>query len=227
MNTVSLIASSDHRGVKGADTVDRRSERRPGTPAVRVPASEPVSNPDADAQAFERDLEAARRGDEAGLTSLFRAFHPRVLRYLRAREPDRADDIAGETWVAVAAQIERFDGGVGSFTAWLFTIARQRLADDRRTRSRRRTNPEAEVPDRRVARSGEELALDIMSAQQAVDLVVRHLTADQADVVLLRLLGDLTAREVGGVLGHDESWVRVTHHRALARLRDVARSNPP
>ena len=173
---------------------------------------------------FASDLEAAKRGDEAGLSSLFRTFHPRVLRYLRAREPGRADDIAGETWVAVAARIGAFDGGVGPFTAWLFTIARQRLADDRRTRSRRRTNPVAEVPDDRAIRSGEELALDRTSAQDAVDFILRHLTRDQADVVLLRVLGDLSAREVATVLGHDENWVRVTHHRAMARLKDQAKS---
>ena len=138
------------------------------------------------------------------------------------REPHRADDIAGETWVAVAAQIGTFDGGVGPFTAWLFTIARQRLADDRRTRSRRQTNPVADVPDDRAARSGEESALDITGAQQAVDFIVRHLTRDQADVVLLRVLGDLSAREVAAVLGRDENWVRVTHHRAIARLKDQA-----
>ena len=161
-----------------------------------------------------------------GLSSLFRAFHPRVLRYLRAREPDRADDIAGETWVAVAAQIGAFDGGVGPFTAWLFTIARQRLADDRRTRSRRQTNPVAEVPDDRAVRSGEESGTRLTGAQQAVDFIVRHLTRDQADVVLLRVLGDLSAREVAAVLGRDENWVRVTHHRAIARLKDQAPIGP-
>lgn len=179
-----------------------------------------------DVERFAGDLEAAKRGDEAGLSSLFRAFHPRILRYLRAREQARADDIAGETWVAVAAQIGTFDGGVGPFTAWLFTIARQRLADDRRTRIRRQTNPMGDVPDGEPVRSSEESALDRMNAQHAVDLVVRRLTPDQADVVLLRVLADLSAREVGAVLGRDENWVRVTHHRAMARLKDAVRSEP-
>jgi RNA polymerase sigma-70 factor, ECF subfamily len=172
--------------------------------------------------AFAGDLEAAKRGDEAGFSALFRTFHPRLLRYLRAREPGRADDIAGETWVAVAAQIRSFEGGVGAFAAWLFTIARQRLADDRRTRTRRQTNPVSEVPDDREAASGEEMALEHTGAQEAVDFIVSHLTRDQAEVVLLRVLGDLNVREVATVLGRDESWVRVTHHRAIARLKDRA-----
>jgi RNA polymerase sigma-70 factor (ECF subfamily) len=184
-----------------------------------------VNKPRSDDANFEGALDSAKRGDEAGLSSLFRTFHPRLLRYLRAREAARADDIAGETWVAVAAQITTFEGGVGPFAAWLFTIARQRLADDRRTRHRRQTNPVAEVPDDRAIRSGEELALDHTSAQHAADFIVRHLTRDQADVVLLRVLGDLSARDVAAVLGRDENWVRVTHHRAIARLKDRAGPN--
>jgi RNA polymerase sigma-70 factor, ECF subfamily len=184
-----------------------------------------VSDSNSDDGNFARDLEAAKDGDQAGLSSLFRAFHPRLLRYLRAREPGRADDIAGETWVAVAAQITVFDGGVGPFAAWLFTIARQRLADDRRTRTRRKTDPVPEVPDDSAIRSSEEVALDRTNAQHAVDFIVRHLTGDQADVVLLRVLGDLSAREVAAVLGRDENWVRVTHHRAIARLKELAEPN--
>jgi RNA polymerase sigma factor (sigma-70 family) len=184
-----------------------------------------MSDPRTDEEAFAADLRAAKLGDEAGLSALFRAFHPRVLRYLRARERGRADDIAGETWVAVAAQIGAFEGSIGSFAAWLFTIARQRLADDRRTRIRRRTNPVAEAPEDRAMPSSEALALDSTGAQDAVDFIVRHLTRDQADVVLLRVLGDLSVREVATVLGREVSWVRVTHHRAIARLKDRARSN--
>ncbi|MCU1359543.1 MAG: polymerase sigma factor, sigma-70 family [Ilumatobacteraceae bacterium] len=171
---------------------------------------------------FAADLDAARRGDELGLTALFRAFHPRLLRYLRSRELARADDIAGETWVAVAAQIRSFEGGIGEFSAWVFTIARNRLADDRRTRIRRRTTPVSQPPDDASAQSSENVGLDQLSAQDAVDFIVRHLTPDQAEVVLLRTLGDLSAAQVARVLGRDEGWVRVTHHRALARLRDRA-----
>ena len=54
---------------------------------------------------------------------LFREFHPRLLRYLRAREARHADDIAGETWVAVASRIDAFEGDAGAFAGWLFTIA--------------------------------------------------------------------------------------------------------
>lgn len=144
-----------------------------------------------------------------------------MLRYVRARERGAADDIAGETWIAVAQRIGTFDGNVGAFVAWLFTIARQRLADRRRTEIRRATDPAADVPEVDGTRSPEEHALDDLGAQDAVDFIVRTLTADQADVVLLRVLGGLTAADVAALTGREEVWVRVTHHRAIRRLREA------
>ncbi len=170
--------------------------------------------------AFDDALADARQGGEVGLTALFRAFHPRILRYLRSRDRRRADDVAGETWLAVASQITAFRGDAGAFSAWLFTIARQRLADQHRTAARRGTDPVAEVPEPHAVASAEQTGLDHLNAQQAVDFIVANLSADHADVDLLRPLGGLTAAQVAGVLGREEGWVRVTHHRATHRLRE-------
>jgi RNA polymerase sigma-70 factor (ECF subfamily) len=167
---------------------------------------------------FDRAVDDARHGGQDGLATLFRAYHPQLLRYLRAHEPRRADDLAGETWLAVAGRITDFDGNHQAFAAWLFTIARLRLVDLRRTGARRRTDPVSRLPDDRLGRSAEDQGIDALSAQDAVDLVVRVLSDDQAEVVLLRTLAGLSAREVGGLMGRDETWVRVTHHRAMRRL---------
>ncbi len=63
-------------------------------------------------------------------------------------------------------------------------------------------------------------ALDRCSGQAAADLVARLLPEDQADVVLLRVLGDLDVREVARIMGRTENWVRVTQHRGLRRLAE-------
>ena len=60
------------------------------------------------------------------------------------------------------------------------------------------------------------------------DEKVDKTTAQQAewrmeyDVVrTLKVLGDLDADQVGEVMGRSANWVRVTQHRALARLADL------
>lgn len=167
----------------------------------------------------EAALRAAQRGDAAGLTALFRTYQPRLLRYLRAREPRLADDLASETWLAVAQRLNTFEGGVPDFAAWLFTIARLRMIDARRTASRRRTDPFAEI-EGDSSTSTEQIAIQKLSAQDAVNLINSALNEDQAEVILLRTLGDLSVDQVAELLGHDAGWVRVTQHRATKRLAE-------
>jgi len=131
-----------------------------------------------------------------------------------------ADDIAGETWVAVARRIQSFEGDAGAFSAWLFTIARQRLADHHRTSARRATLPVADVPEVHVSVSSEDVAVAFDSAQGSVDFIARHLSGDQAEVVLLRTLAGLSAAEIAVSMQRTEGWVRVTHHRAMRRLAE-------
>ena len=175
--------------------------------------ADPVASPD------DSSLRAAKRGEAAGLSALFRTYQPRLLRYLRAREPRLADDLASETWLAVAQRLGTFEGNTSEFAAWLFTIARLRMVDARRTATRRRTDPTADIDDSNTA-STEQVAIDKLSAQDAVNLITSALTDDQAEVILLRTLGDLSVDQVAELLGHDAGWVRVTQHRATRRLAE-------
>jgi len=178
-----------------------------------------------DETSFVDALAAAQRGDERAAQSLFVQLQPRLLRFLKAHEPRAADDIAAEVWLAVATRITQFEGTWADFRAWFFTIARRRLADHRRTAVRRRTDVvEAEVFELRPGRDNpEQAALDSLSGQDAARLITSSLSGDQAEVLLLRLLGDLDVDQVAGVMQRTPNWVRVTQHRAirnLARLID-------
>ena len=90
---------------------------------------------------FSATLTAAQAGADWALGELYREHHAGVLRYLRAMEPGEAEDLASEVWLAVADGMGRFQGDRGAFRAWIFTIARRRLIDFRRRRTRRATSP--------------------------------------------------------------------------------------
>jgi RNA polymerase sigma-70 factor (ECF subfamily) len=167
-------------------------------------------------------LASAQAGDEVAFTRLFREFNPQILRYLRHQVIDVADDLASETWLAAAKGFRQFQGNEGDFRAWLFSIARRRVIDHRRRQSRRPRLVHLEAHVERAARSGEVEAdvLESMSAQEAIDALVAGLPGDQAEVVLLRVVADLSVAEVARILGHTPAWVRVTQHRALRRLRE-------
>jgi hypothetical protein len=51
--------------------------------------------------ALDAAVALACAGDREAFATLFRALHPRLLRFLRAQQRDVADDLAAETWLAV------------------------------------------------------------------------------------------------------------------------------
>lgn len=174
-------------------------------------------------------LAAARSGEAWAAEALFRDMQPRLLRFLRATEPRAADDIAGEVWLALAKGLRAFEGDLAGFRSWVFTIARRRLADHRRTAVRRATDP-VDFDDAAsllpAADPAEQLVLQQLSAQEAADLVTALLPHDQAEVLLMRVLGDLDVAHVAQVLDRPANWVRVTQHRALRKLAEHFRENP-
>ena len=165
---------------------------------------------------------AALQGDRAALTALYRSVNPSLLRYLRAKEPAAADDLAGDTWEAAVAGLHRFEGGGDDFRAWLFTIARRRVSDRRRQMRRRRTDVVAvDVLDGRPDTNlTDAIVVDRLSAQQAIDRLVHQLPPLQAEVVLLRVVAGLSVDQVSRMLRCSPGAVRVLQHRGLKRLAE-------
>lgn len=171
---------------------------------------------------FPRLLAKAQAGDNAAMQSLFLELHPRLVRFLRANEPRVCDDLAGEVWMAVARGLKEFEGDGSAFRAWIFSIARRRIADHRRTGVRRRTDPveHSRLEDRAAIDDSEATAMAHLTGQEAAELIVATLPPDQAEVILLRVLADLEVDVVAEIMGRSANWVRVTQHRALQRLTD-------
>ena len=171
---------------------------------------------------------AAQAGDERAAERIFVELYPRVLRFLRVSEPRMADDLAGEVWLAVARGLRSFDGDLAGFRAWVFSIARRRVAEYRRTAMRRATDPVNEefFWDRPAADDTDGVVLAQLSAHDALDLIARSLPADQAEVLTLRIVADLDVAQVASVMGHTSNWVRVNQHRALRHLATVLAKQP-
>jgi RNA polymerase sigma-70 factor, ECF subfamily len=169
---------------------------------------------------FDDVLDAARRREEWALSALFRAYHAPLLRFLRALERSAADDLAAEVWVGVTQRLTTFRGDEEAFRAWLFRIARNRVADHRRRAARRRTDPVAPqtLVDHLAADDAATVAIEHLAAQEAIDHLIATLPADQAEIVLLRVVAGLSADEVADITGRSSGAVRIIQHRALKRL---------
>lgn len=163
-------------------------------------------------------LRAAQRGDEAAMGHLYRALHPSLLRYLSRRAPTAAEDLASECWLAAAKALVEFEGDGEDLRAWLFGVARHQVANFWRA-SRRGPLVEsaAQVVDVPSSDAGE-VVVEALTTQAAIDDLLRGLSDDQAEIVLLRVVAGLSVEQVASLLKKRPGAVRVAQHRALRRL---------
>jgi signal transduction histidine kinase/DNA-directed RNA polymerase specialized sigma24 family protein len=161
---------------------------------------------------FETVLAAAQMGLEWSVTALFRELHPRVLRYLRAHLPERAEELAFETWNDIASALPAFEGDEASFRWWVFAVARRRVQGVREENGFH-SSRQIEQDD------------DVSPERRAVDAALARITAlgpQQADVLLLRALGELDVVEVAEITGDPPDLVRAREMEALKQLKDGA-----
>lgn len=174
-----------------------------------------------DTREMDEVIRRARDGDPDALAQLWRSYNHLLLRYFRGKRMRDPDDLASTVWVEVATSLGRFQGGEHDFRRWLFTIAARRRIDDIRAIKRReaqtiRSRPA--VPALQSPSAGDEAdrnrSLDIALA------LIATLPDDQADAVLLRVIGDLSVSEVAAIMRRREGTVRVLVHRGLKRLAE-------
>jgi RNA polymerase sigma-70 factor, ECF subfamily len=167
----------------------------------------------------EEVIRRARAGDRDALAELWRTHNHLLLRYFRGKGVADPDDLASTVWVEVAGSLHRFEGDEADFRRWLFTIAARRRIDGIRAGIRRKQRLEREQ-QHHVADTSD---LAARGVEQSAELdralaLIRTLPPDQAEAVLLRVLGDFSVAEVAEIMGRRDGAVRVLVHRGLKRL---------
>ncbi|MGN6577024.1 MAG: RNA polymerase sigma factor [Nocardioides sp.] len=171
---------------------------------------------------FDERLAAARRGDEAAFTHLFRSVQPALLRYLTTLGGPLAEDAAAETWVSVVRGLPRFSGDEAGWRAWVFTIGHSRLRDAQRKAGRTPlpVDAAAELESEPGSADVPAQVEEIITTEAALALVAR-LPRTEAEVVLLRYVAGLDVAATAQVLDKKPGTVRVAAHRGLARLTEL------
>ena len=179
---------------------------------------------------FRSDLTAAlrhaRAGSEDGFKRLWSALQPPLLRYLRVKAGEAAEDVASETWLQVVRDLRSFRGGYDDFRRWLFTVARHRATDAARARLARPVQLVADMHIHldAVSPSAETVALERVSTEQALQLLMT-LPPEQAEMVALRVVAGLDVAAVAAMVGKSTGAVRTSVHRGLRLLSDQARAH--
>ena len=173
------------------------------------------------------DVLAAQR-DRAAFGALYRRYVDRVYGYCFYLLGDHhdAEDATERTFVAALAAIDGYRDQGATFRAWLFRIAHNQLANALRTRQRHPAASLDAVPEP-LAHADPAGVLSRAEETRGLRHALERLPDDRRQVVVLRFVDGLSAREIGAVLGRSEGAVRVLQHRALRELAEMLTGGRP
>jgi len=198
---------------------DFESEALSRSTSRRKSLSRPAREAGVPDDAFSAVLLAAQSGAPWACTNLWVDHAPAVTAFLRARGSDEPEDLTSEVFLAVFDQLDRFRGDETDFRTFVFTIAYRRLVDELRKRSKRGRHVEwDDESDVRRSPSAEQEAMGNI-ADASTRAMLDGLPPDQRNVMVLRIIGDLTVDQVAEIVGKRPGAVKALQRRALEALR--------
>lgn len=165
----------------------------------------------------------ASRRDQEAFSELYTLYLERIYRYVRLKvgSPTEAEDITSTVFLSAWRTIDHFaPQRESSFAAWLFKLARNAVIDRyRRARDIISLDATDKRPTIHVIQPGPEDQVEHQIVIDELYMALQTLTSEQREVVLLRFVEGLSAREVGDIMGKQEGAVRGMQFRAIESLR--------
>ncbi|MEV6627017.1 sigma-70 family RNA polymerase sigma factor [Amycolatopsis sp. NPDC051106] len=165
-------------------------------------------------------LRSAMAGDPTATDTLLGLVRPAVLTYCRARLGGRnvrdsdAEDCAREVLLGVLRALPHYRYDADRFLGFVYGITAHKVVDARRRRTRDASSPVAHLAATQLSPSEDP------EGRERVACLLGHLAAQQRNIVVLRVLLGLSARDTATTLGMPSAGaVRVSQHRALSSLR--------
>jgi RNA polymerase sigma-70 factor, ECF subfamily len=165
-------------------------------------------------------IDSCKAGKLEDFSLLYDRYADPIYRYIRYRVRDTAlaEDLASQTFLRAMEKIKAYDGRKGTFSGWLYRIARNGVIDH--YRSHKQVDPIDETFD--VAGDDDATrGLSQSMAKKQVDEMLRSLDADKREILLLRIWDGLSYQEIAQVTGKTETNCKVIVSRTLASLRET------
>ena len=151
------------------------------------------------------------------MDSVYREYVTVVYKFLLSLcyEEDMAEELTQETFYQAVRSANRYDGSC-KVSTWLCQIAKDLWYQEVEHRKRKGTSPLTEdilskdmpVEDR----------FNIREEKMELFRKVHVLDETAKEVVLLRVTGAFSFKEIGELFGKNENWARVTYYRAKQKI---------
>jgi RNA polymerase sigma-70 factor, ECF subfamily len=170
----------------------------------------------------ERLAAASRDGDREAFGRLYDLYAKRIYAYLyyRSLKREEAEDLTAAVFLRALENLPGFRPEQGSFSGWIYGIARNALKDHFRSRSRK-AEPEAsdlwDLPDSFSV----ELEAENRDLWERLKPHLSALPIEQREILILRTWDELPYKEIALIVGKSEDACKMSYSRALGVLREA------
>jgi RNA polymerase sigma-70 factor (ECF subfamily) len=171
-------------------------------------------------------LALAAQGDREAFGLLYERYVGRIYNYVYYRTGNiyDAEDLTERVFMRAMRHIPNYHDRGLPFTAWLYRIAHNLVANWHRDNSRRKEIP---LDDGlQTIYQGEHPEHELLLTEERERLLgaIRGLPADRQQLLILKFVEHLSNVEIGQIMGRSEGAVKSLYHRTLLTMRDELES---
>lgn len=178
----------------------------------------------------ETELVERAKTDKEAFGEIYTRYVDRIYSYVYYRTGDvaEAEDLTAKIFFRAMNHIPRYTDRGLPFSAWLYRIARNLVANWHRDRSRRRMLSLDDITHWKVGQESPEIETQLLQDRDALLRVVRRLPAERQELLILKFVDRLSNAEVGEIMERSEGAIKSLYHRTLLSLREEyeKESNP-
>ena len=151
------------------------------------------------------------------LDTIYKEYALFIYKYLYSfcHDEHMAEELMQETFYQAVRSANKYDGTC-KVSTWLCQIAKHLWYQELDRKRRKGTSELAEE----LAADHLDLSEKMIQKEEVLDVLKRvHLLEEVSkEVFLLRIMGELSFREIGSIFGKNENWARVTFYRAKQKV---------
>jgi RNA polymerase sigma-70 factor (ECF subfamily) len=166
-------------------------------------------------------IEQAKTDKEA-FGQLYELYVDKIYNYVYYRTGNVADaeDLTAKIFVRAMQHIGRYQNQGVPFSAWLYRIAHNLVANWHRDNSRRQIISLDDITQWHVGDDSPEFATQLMEDKSALVAAIRRLPADRQELLILKYVERLPNAEIGDIMRRSEGAIKSLYHRTLLALRE-------
>jgi RNA polymerase sigma-70 factor (ECF subfamily) len=170
----------------------------------------------------EKVLALAAQGDQEAFGMLYERYVGRIYNYIYYRTGNQhdAEDLTARVFVRALRHIGNYTDRGLPFSAWLYRIAHNLVANWHRDNSRRKEVPLEDIVWQHFSSEHPETTLLMNEEREGLLLAIRSLPDDRQHLLVLKFVEHLSNAEIGLIMGRTEGAVKSLYHRTLLSLRD-------